>query len=54
MNHMHIGNLGKWVPKVALSLVVGQQISSTMEALMQDEMTKTSSHMELLDHFHIK
>jgi hypothetical protein len=30
MNHMHIGNMGKWVPKEALYLVVGKQISSTM------------------------
>jgi hypothetical protein len=54
MNHMHIGNLGKWVPKVTLFLVVGQRISSTMATLMQDEMNKASSHMELLDQFHIK
>jgi hypothetical protein len=42
MNLAHYGNSSKWVPNVVLSWVVGQYISSTMEALMQDEMNKTS------------
>jgi hypothetical protein len=54
MNLKHLGSSSKWVPNVILSWVVGQQISSAMEALMQDESNKTSSHIELLDQFHIK
>jgi hypothetical protein len=49
INHMHPSNSSKWVPNVILSWVVGQQISFAMEALMQDEINKTSSHIELLD-----
>jgi len=40
MNLGHLGSSSKWVPKVILSWVVGQQISYVVEALMQDEINK--------------
>jgi hypothetical protein len=54
MNLLYLNNSSKWVPNVVLYWVVGQWMSFAMEALMQDEMNKTSSHIKLLDQFHIK
>jgi hypothetical protein len=54
MNLTHLGNSCKLDPSVALSWVVGQQISSTSAKLMQDKMKRTSSHIEILAQFHMK